>query len=263
MIAVHGVRTDRWKGISGLRAALCATALVAFAPGLAAAGASSPPGLYLTWQDCAQSPNATANRSVACDGAAGEEALYLAFSLPWALDSVVAVEAVVDVQAAGVLPPWWQYGPEGCRSGSLHARGEFPAGTACTDFWMGDATLDGLQGYYAGEPRGGAGQARIRVALAVLPQLYRRLEAGTMYHAARLVFSDVGVSACLGCQMPVCLVLNSILIGRLPGAPGGDLLLEAAALAGSNQATWQGSGADCQLVPVVRTTWGAIKAMYR
>ncbi len=231
--------------------------------GVARAGTASPPGLYLTWQDCALSPAAVANRSVTCGAPSGEESLYIAFALPWTLDSVIAVEAVVDVQAAGVLPDWWQFGPLGCRSGALHARGEFQAGTACSDFWMGEATLDGLQGYYVGEPRGGAGQARIRVALAVLPQLYRRLEAGTTYYAARLAFSAAGTSNCSGCQTPVCLVLNSILIGRLPGAPGGDLSLEFAAMPGSTHATWQGAAADCQLVPVLPTTWGAIKALYR
>ena len=215
--------------------------------------ASSPAGFYLTWGDCGGSAEASADRSGGCSSP-GDESLYLAFVLSGALDSVIAIEATLEVQATAGLTAWWDYGPAGCRAGRLEAVGTFPPSRSCGDFWMGRSTSNGLQEYAPLSP----GRSRIRIALAVLPQIYRRLEAGVVYGAARLVFHQEGGGACPGCEMPVSLVLDSLLVGRLPGAPGGDLTLNTPATPGSDRVTWQG-----QAMPVVARTWGSIKALYR
>jgi hypothetical protein len=44
---------------------------------------------------------------------------------------------------------------------------------------------------------------------------------------------------------------------------GGDLLLDTPGPEGANRATWQGSGADCDAVPVRARTWGLLKSLYR
>jgi hypothetical protein len=64
--------------------------------------------------------------------------------------------------------------------------------------------------------------------------------------------------------VPACLVLNSILVRRSPGAVGGDSFVSTPGPGDANRATWQGTGADCSAVPVRRqSTWGAVKSLYR
>lgn len=224
-------------------------------------GADAAEGLYLTWNECAAGGAAMRTASFPCDSNSGERSLYAAFTLPHAVDSVVAVVAVVDLQGQGAeLPPWWRLEPKGCRYPSLVATATFAAGGACEDFWGGEATLGGPPSYAVGEPRGAASQARIQAAFALLPERHRRLEAGPMYYALRLVLRNAGTTTCGGCAEGACLVLNSILIGRLEG---GDLLLETPGPGQANRATWQGSGVGCDPVPVQARTWGALKSLYR
>lgn len=229
-----------------------------------AAPAFSAEGLYLTWHDCAAAPVAQHDYRTACEAELGEQALYAAFTMPFAVDSVVAVEIVIDAQVAGgTLPAWWQYQPDGCRFRSLIAGAAFVLEDACADFWQERATPNQLPGYFVGEPRGGPGQARLKITFALLPENYVRLEAGPMYYAARLVIKNSPTGSCSGCLQPACLVLNSIVIGRLPGAAGGDVVLTASGPDRAQRATWQGTGADCDAVPVTPKYWGALKSMFR
>jgi hypothetical protein len=219
--------------------------------------------LFLNWDICG--PSGSSQEVFDCSSNDGSEVLYCSFTLAQPLDQVVGVEVVVDVShSEDPLPAWWQMGPGGCRFGDLSADGDPPSGTDCGDFWAGK-WAGGLQGYLVGQPRGGTNQARIKVALSLLPADARTLSAGTLYDAARIVFgnqSTTGAGSCSGCGLDACLVLNSIWIKRLPGAPGGDVFLENPG-AGGNLATWQGTGADCSAVPVHTASWGKIKALYR
>lgn len=73
-----------------------------------------------------------------------------------------------------------------------------------------------------------------------------------------------GTGSCAGCLAPACLVLNGITIRRLPGAPGGDVIISSVGAGNPNWVTWRGgAGADCSLVPVRAVTWGRIKTLYR
>lgn len=211
-----------------------------------------------------QSDSARSNLASGCPSDFGEHDLYCAFTLPNPIDSVIALELVLDVQLAGSpLPPWWHLEPKGCRERNLIASARFPDRAACVDFWQGEATADRPASYTVGESPGHANQARIVVALAVLSTQYRRLEASQMYYAARLILRHGASSLCPGCGVPACIVLNSILVGRLPGAAGGDVYLEMPGANLANRVTWQGAGADCDAVPVKPRTWGALKTLYR
>jgi hypothetical protein len=230
-------------------------ALTAFLAGPARAQGT----FFLSWNDCASAPLAAQNLALTC--ATGDSAaLFLSFELSQPVDSVVALQAVVDVQsAASTLPDWWQYAPGGCRYGRLVSSARFP-GTSCADFWADQATLDAEPTFTPGEPNGGASQARILVSFAVLSSEPRALSAATRYYAARLSFMDDTSSICAGCGQPACLVLNWIQLGKASGA---TVSLEAPGANDGNRATWQGSGANCALVPVRRTTWGQLKSLYR
>lgn len=224
-------------------------------------------GLFLTWGDCALGSSAR-DLASPCDSNTGGQSLFCAFRLPFAADSVLGLELVVDVQHAdATMPSWWMFAPGGCRAGDLRPTFDFRTLSACQDFLLGNAS-GGLQDYTVGQPRGGAGQARIRIAAALLPGFgYATLDATDMYYAAVLTIPNdfsTGISACPGCADPACLVLNSILVRRQPGVPGGDIYLTTPGPGDANFATWQGGvGADCNTVPVRAVTWGRVKGLYR
>ncbi|MBI5709680.1 MAG: hypothetical protein HZC42_05145 [Candidatus Eisenbacteria bacterium] len=244
------------------------TLLLAFLLAFAAAPALAAEGLWLTWDECVLDPAAPHNRNSPCLGNVNGQDLYCAFQMPFPVDSVLGVDIVVDVQhGSPVLPSWWQFAPDSCRAGQLRVSFDFSTSSFCTDFWFGNG-VGGLQGYYQGEPRGGANQARIKIAGAVLPGFgYRQLTAADVYYAAKLTITNahtVDPGGCPGCINPACLVLNSIAIRRQPGAPGGDVFLQGPGPGNGNFATWQGgSGADCTAVPVRSMTWGRVKSLYR
>jgi hypothetical protein len=73
----------------------------------------------------------------------------------------------------------------------------------------------------------------------------------------------VGTGACAGCQDPVCLVMNEVL---LTSNNSGDNRLYASYAGGNIYATWQGGaigGAGCGGTPTINRTWGQLKSGYR
>ncbi len=247
-------------------------ALAGLLTGLLLCGAAGPAaradeGLFLTWGDCALGTSAH-DRSNPCDTNVGDQKLFCAFRLPFAADSVLGLELVVDVQhSAASMPSWWMFAPGGCRAGSLRPAFDFTGRSSCRDFFLGNAT-GSLQSYTVGQPHGGANQARIQMAAAMLPSFgYATLNDTDMYYAAVLTIPNdftVGGTVCSGCAGPACLVLNSILVRRQPGTAGGDISLTVPGPDGANFATWQGGvGAACAAVPVRAVTWGQIKGLYR
>jgi hypothetical protein len=242
-------------------------ALVLALVAVPAGAARAADGLYLSWNDCPLGASTSQDQAFACDVNSGQHELVVSFSLPQPADSVLALEIAVDVQHADpTLPAWWQFGNVPCRGGSLHADNQFGSRAACQDLWQG-LGVGGLQSFTVGQPRGGLNQARMRLALAVLFDDMRTLSAGAVYYAARIAIDNVataGPGSCDGCAGAACLVLNSIMVGRPPGSPSGNVLVESPGSAGSNWATWQGgAGANCQSVPARRRTWGQVKSLYR
>src|SRR5437763_741386 len=103
---------------------LCLWALASIAA-LASPAAAGKGRIFLAWNDCAQAGASSGTRTLACSDA-GAETLYCAFTLPQALDSVVAVEVVLDIQHSdAVMPAWWQYAPGGCRDQALRPSADF------------------------------------------------------------------------------------------------------------------------------------------
>jgi len=234
----------------------------------AAPAASATEGLYLTWNDCALGAAASHDVTNSCDSDLGQKTLYCAFVVPALVDSVLGVQIVVDLQhSEASLPDWWRFDAAGCRAGELRADFDFTSQSGCSDAFQGLAG-GGLLGYYPTEPRGGANQARILVAASRLSDYgYMRFDPEVMYYGARLTISNVGTVAsptCAGCSGSACLVLNSVLIQRQPGAAGGDVFIGQPGPGDANFATWQGgSSAGCVAVPVRALTWGRVKSLYR
>jgi hypothetical protein len=225
--------------------------------------AQAAEGLFLTWDACAFEPLASPVQVFACDTDADTLQLHAAFTLAQPVDQVIGLEVVIDIQhESPTLPDWWRFDGSGCRFGALRSDVQFGVVAGCADPWTG-AGVASFPSYTVTQPRGGANQARIKAGVGVLPSDPRTLAADTPYHAVRLVIVANQTGACAGCASRACLVLNSIWIKRTPGAPGGDVFVQTPGPSQANWAEWQGSGADCSLVPVRRQTWGAVKSLYR
>jgi hypothetical protein len=231
--------------------------------------ASAAEGLYLTWNDCALGPGAAHDVTNACASNLDEQKLFCAFTVPALVDSVLGVQLVLDLQhSEASLPDWWRFAAADCRAGELRVNFDFTSQSGCSDVFQG---LAGglLLGYYVTEPRGGGNQARIFVAASRLPDHgYMQFDPGVMYYGARLAISNVGTVApqavCAGCSGSACLVLNSVLIQRQPGAVGGDVFIGQSGPDNANFATWQGGSIEgCRTVPVRAVTWGRVKSLYR
>jgi len=240
---------------------------------LAPEAARAAEGLYLTWNDCPLGAGLN-NLSFACDTNNGENDLYVAFTMPQAANNVLAVEIVVDIQHSSLsLPDWWRLDPSGCRwennNPPLAVAANFPGKTACVNMWQGASTpaIAQLADYIPGQPGGASSQARIKAIASVLPPDARALDGNSMYYAVRIILKNsrtIDPAACAGCGEAACLVLNSILVGRLAGSTGGDYFLQTPGANDANWARWQGgSGADCTSVPVRSRAWGQLKGLYR
>lgn len=239
--------------------------VVAVLLALAAPGPAGAAGgiVQLSWTHCSGSAGATETLASTCDSNFGGQDLIAAFVPDEAVDSVLAVEIVIDVRFEdATVPPWWQLGVGGCRMGAWTPTSVPPAGDACVDWWNRDLASGFL--YQTGEAWQSPGQARIAVAFAIPGDTpARHLDAGTQYFAARLRLENLGTTTCLGCEKDACLVLNSIRLLRVPGQPGEDPVLETPAPGGGNWATWQGLAASCASVPARGSTWGRLKGLYR
>src|SRR5262249_4009510 len=137
------------------------------------------------------------------------------------------------------------------------------ASSSCADAWntLGVASF---QGWIAGTPGSSKRHGRLLVAAAAVPGKLATLDAGTPYTACRVVLRTINTAACAGCDIPACLVFNSLLIRRAPGSSVEEILLDTPESSGLTFVHWQaGAGPDCQSVPVRRATWGAVKALYR
>ena len=241
-----------------LAALLLAMLAAAWAPPAARAAA----GLSLGWGDCRAGGSGTDIQRFGCASSFVELPLFPAFVLAATVDSVISMELVIDVDvAADSLPAWWRTDQGQCREGGWSADTEAPS--TCVDAWntFGVASF---QGWIAGTPGSSIRHGRLLVAAAAVPGTLVKLDADVLYTACRVVLRTINTPTCAGCEIPACLVFNSLLIRRAPGSSVEEIPLFAPESPGLTFVHWQdGPGADCQSVPVRRSTWGAVKALYR
>ena len=213
---------------------------MSFALGPAAHNAHAA-GLSIGWLNCRALGGAGVdNQLFGCSSEINDLPLQAAFVLSSPVDSVIAFELVIDVDVADVLAP-----------------------ASCDDPWQG-AGVAAVQGWLAGTPGGSPRHGRLLVAAAAIPGTFVTLDADVAYTAARAVLRTNKTLTCEGCAIPACLVFNSVLIRRLPGSSVETLTLSNPEVPGLERVRWQGgSGADCQAVPTRRSTWGAVKSLYR
>lgn len=253
-------RSNRLASALGLALLLLALLLLAQVAGPPPAHAA---GLSLGWQDCRTGGGAgQPNQNFGCNSSIVEFPLFPGLVLDTAIDSVIAVELVIDVDVAvDPLPAWWRMDPGQCHVNGWAADASL-SGT-CADPWLGRGAAS-AQGWLAGQPGGIGRHGRLLVAAAAAPGELITLDAATTYTLCRILLRSNNTLTCAGCSTPACLVFNSVLIRRLPGATPEEILLTGAEVAGVERVTWQaGSGANCASVPTRRSTWSAVKALYR
>lgn len=259
----YGHRTSETARWSGRAAAWCAALLGV----LAGAGHAQPVnvGLSLGWDDCRSSPGAgSVNRRFGCGFTLLDMPLFPAVRLADPIDSVLSVELVIDVDVADLtLPPWWHMEPGGCHSSPSGWGAGLATTASCADAWAGQGSAS-IQGWLPGTPGGAPMHGRLLVAVGTLPGMLATLPAGDALALCRLALRGDNTLTCSGCTIPACLVFNSIIIRRLPGSSPEEIIISNEESVGSAHVFWQdGTGADCQAVPTRRSTWGAVKSLYR
>ena len=233
------------------------------------APAHAAQGVNLSWSRCHGEAGGTQNRAFACDTNTGAEHLVASFVLPTDLPLTSGNEVIVDlVSAADPLPQWWEFYNIGtCRMNSLSLNlVPDPSDVVCQE-WQQGASVGGIGAY---QSTGGvfpgldSRHRRMKIALAVPPYALADLVANTEYFSCDIVINHlktVGTGACGGCSGSVCLVLTSINVTTPVLA--NNVLLGGGTTPGSDMAHWQGTNADCRVVPVLNRSWGQVKALYK
>ena len=227
---------------------------------LVASSAFAQQGYNLAWSNCAADAGTT-NFTFACASNIGTRSMVGTFVLGQDEIDVSGTELVVDlISQDPVLPEWWNlWEARSCRPKSLSI--EAHDGASCPDWALLKASMN-IAAYYVGQPRG-ANTARILGINAVLLSAVQDLVAKQEYGAFRLNVANeltTGADACPGCANPVCIVLTRLVVAKVDGT---SVFMQTPVTPGSQIITWQGAGADCQLVPVKNATWGAVKSLYR
>jgi hypothetical protein len=223
--------------------------------GIAAAAA---PGVNLNYANCTIN-GAGSDRTFACNDNGSTFSLVASGLLGFTIPDFVATSSAVDVTLGSPsIPAWYQFGPGGCREGSL-GLGTVGALAGCVNPYTGSNQAGG----FVIEP--GSAPNRFRVRLDWVRDTPAPFQANTLNSLFVLQMTtassfDEGFGMCAGCNVPACFVLNaaelfSLSEGRVAIIEQGDL---------RNWATWQGGTGDCPGATASRSaTWGAVKALYR
>ena len=248
----------------------------------------NPGGFGLSWNDCIGLPGAAQNLDYACDGSRDGNPfrLVVTFTPPSDLVQFVEIDVYLGVRTAfPTLPDWWRLGPGECRAGGMvfpGSRAGIGTGAtgACIDPWASaDNAGGGFQWssemefacsrfFCSAYPTSGSGALTIAFARDTSVPL----QAGQRYLIAPSLIdpADPHVDpdpSCVGCATPACLFVNAVELVQIAGQiPPQQDIYYMTETSERQYVTWQngGGGNGCPIeVPVRRTTWGAIKAIYR
>lgn len=271
--------------LANARAGLTITllALACAMPGACSAAASTGEGLTLRWDRCF-ADGGGANRDFACNTNSGTERLVLGFVLSAPQDSLNGVKFILDFGSTEPsLPAWWQFKNSGtCRFSSLGIDFAMPVGTVQCQDWSAGTMSGGIGSYTI--PFWNTNQDRIDLigVSAVPPANLAHVDAGVEYVIATITINHaktVGTNACAGCQTPVCIAASYAKLTHPVAAQDHRVTGEGSG-PGSDRVTWQQAAiVTPQLIcdntrcwydfictsstPTSRSTWGAVKALYR
>jgi hypothetical protein len=272
---MHTGETMTLHGFSAAARAITAMVLLASASttGLAA------DGLNLSWDSCYGEGTGVQNRRFACDTNAGRERLTGSFRLDTDASDVSAMDGSLHVIAGSdQLPDWWQFrNPGTCRRLSISLDETTDPDWQVCQPWAPTGSGMTVTNYCTNSfPCRGLtysdNDARIFFVGGIPISLPVSLSAGIEYFVFNLYINHantVGTGGCAGCAVPVCILFDSVQIGRVFELE--DRLLTLPASPGSNVVTWQGGAvpitgqtATCPAAtPARNSTWGGVKSLYR
>jgi hypothetical protein len=220
-------------------------------------------GVNFSWDDCI-GDGGRHNRNFACVASTGTETAIGSFILSSPMPDFRSVEIVINLNVAGAfaLPNWWTFSPEpgNCRGSALAISFDFSslANHSCA-VPFGGPVVGGLMNYSGRSSE--YDQGRIIGLGAMDPSDAAPLEAGIEYYAFRLVLNKdraTGPDSCAGCSVPVDLWIGSVrAVGVAEGSSEDCTTPSTQSCIG-----WQG-GACYFRDPVMNTTWGRVKGLYR
>jgi hypothetical protein len=236
---------------------------------LGATAASAAPGVNLAWDNCVGG-GGNHVKTFACASNSGTHTLYASAYAPPGMDLFTGFSVEAYFGFAGPQSDWWELRNQGtqtgqCRNGSMTVNADFTSNSGCADPFAGAAA--GGIATYQNAPGGEADRARVLIAFALPAGNEVQLTPDVEYYAVKMNINSaksVGTGSCAGCQLPACINLTSVKFVQPAGAPGGDVDVTTPAV--SNTAAWQpGGDAECPGLPTpaTRSTWGAVKSLYR
>lgn len=233
-------------------------------------------GINLSWDDCGTA--GAQRQEFACNTNTGVPFRLIGSIVPYqTVGAVVGASAQINVFGTQAqLPDWWKFGSTACRgSTALSVSFDFQSDGpyTCTDPWLTRAR--GMMTYEVMN----ATDARIRISAAMPEGETFAFESGTEYYVFRINLGrsrTTGTGSCAGCSMPACLLLDNIQLFQHPSQQNDPW---DSVPANSNVASWHGayifiwddfengrSGIGCapdQPTQGARSTWGAVKSLYR
>lgn len=212
-------------------------------------------GINLSWDDCGTF--GTPNKSFACDTNVGSQTLVVSYEPLATMANMVGIDVRIDIMTdSSTLPDWWKMFVTvgNCRSSAISSDADFTASSgSCANVWVNQAGGIGSMAYVNGNPS----RASLLVFWAMLTPV--QVEPGTQYYACKVIITNdktTGAGSCAGCATSACAVLSVLQIdGDSNNSQKIEFPLER------NFATWQ-SGTTCY-TPTRRSSWGAIKSLYR
>lgn len=225
-------------------------------------------GLGLRWDQCLGDGGAI-NRNFACDTNTGGQSLVTTIVPGADVTDVVGFEHVILFAAdAPTLPAWWQFkNALACRRTAFTLGFNNPDPTsACPNA----GTQSG--GIATFEVEGNT--ARLLVSNGISSTGFGgTLLGGHEYYGFSLDCTHagtVGTPSCAGCSIPMCFVYSVANIRRR-NTTTAHLISGPANGVDSHYATWQGGGnptvgprTGCPAAtPIRRSTWGAVRSLYR
>ena len=145
--------------------------------------------------------------------------LVASYLPPANVDRFLGLSAQIDITSSTpTLPDWWKFGTSACRGLALSASADFTTGPlSCADFWAGRGVGGSAYDIGFGTPD----RARLLVQFAVPVEDQGPLYTGVEYYGFKVLIQrskTTGTGSCAGCDVPTCIVLNSIQLFQPPDA---------------------------------------------
>jgi hypothetical protein len=227
-------------------------------------------GLALAWNHCFGEAGWAQNAAFACDVNTGFNELVGTFRLSTPITGATGHEVVIELASESAsLPAWWSMGSSlACRSGSFNAGiPHDEVDVTCPDWSEGSApTQAAIFKPNLTHPN----LLRILLVTGVTPGHDLMQDQDYWLFTIRINHAKtVGAGSCGGCNIPVCIVFNSDLVGWGPYPD--QRLVTGPLTPGSDFASWQGGGSPIvggkigcpAATPTRRSTWGSVKTLYR